>query len=71
MPRPPQYDDQILNAIHAFWAVKGYGPSFRDLVFLTDAKSPSVVRDSVKRLVERGDVEWDEGIARSVRIKRE
>lgn len=58
----------VLGAIRAFWEAHRYAPSTRDLQEMTDASSSSVIHYWLVRLRDAGDIDFDDGVSRSVRL---
>ena len=59
---------QVVEAIRAFWTSHGYGPSFRDLCHILGISSLNGIKCHMVSLQARGIVSLDSGIARSIRV---
>lgn len=57
----------VLDVIYEYRSEHGYSPSVRDIAEELEV-STSVVQYHLNRLEERGWIERDEGIARSIRL---
>ena len=55
----------VLEAIKAFWAEEGFGPSIRNIMDATDISSTYVVRHHIIKLGREGIIKRTPGIARS------
>jgi len=58
---------QILELIQEFYALHGYSPSLRWLAVESDL-SPTTLSKYLRILREQGLVDFDEGVARSIRL---
>lgn len=67
---PTYCQRRVLEAIRAFWRDKGYPPAVRDLAGELD-KSTSTVAWHLARLEEKGWIERDANVARSIRLTHE
>lgn len=61
---------KILAVIQQFWDEKGYAPSVRELLEKANISSTSVVEYYLKQLEERGLIQRDERVSRSVRLTK-
>lgn len=61
-------EHDVYLAIAAFHAVHGYGPSNRDLMELCGLSSTSVAKATVDVLIDRGLIDREAGVARSIRL---
>ena len=59
---------QILSYIRDFISRKGYPPSVREIQMRCEISSTSVVDYNLRRLTEKGFIERDYGISRSIRV---
>ena len=59
---------QILSYIRDYIGRKGFPPSVRDIQRRCEISSTSVVDYNLKRLTEKGYIERDYGISRSIRV---
>jgi len=61
---------KILSVIHQFWEEKGYAPSVRELLEKANISSTSVVEYYLKQLEERGLIQREGRVSRSIRLTK-
>lgn len=59
-------DNEVLDAIRAFWSEHGYSPSYRDLCALTGVTSTAAIHATVRRLSAAGKIRHTAGRACSI-----
>mgnify|MGYP003637451093 CR=1 FL=1 len=59
---------ECLDFIAAFWAEKGYAPSFEEIKVALGAKSKSTVTGLVSKLEARGYIRRMPNLSRSIRL---
>jgi SOS-response transcriptional repressor LexA len=62
------FERRLLKAIKEYWEQHGHGPSMRDLADVTDCSSTSVLQTYLEKLRAKGQIQYDYGISRSVRL---
>lgn len=60
--------DRVYEAIAAWWLEHGYAPSTRDIVQTARLSSTSVANRYIARLRREGRIQYEPGVARTVRI---
>lgn len=60
--------DGILTFVETFRAGHAYGPSYQEIAESVGIRSKSDVHRYVHRLRRRGLIDWDDGIARTIRV---
>lgn len=58
--------DKIYNFYAAFWIKHHYGPSIEEIVEGTSISSKSVVHYHIHRMLDKGRLEGDAHVARSI-----
>jgi SOS-response transcriptional repressor LexA len=64
-------DQRVLLAIALYWRQHGFSPSLRDICALAAVSSTSQAALHLERLRAAGMVEYEPGIARSIRLVKE
>lgn len=64
-------DEEMLDAIEAYWAEHGYAPTVRSLGRLTGLRSTSTVQFRLIKLADAGRIEWVDGHAGWAIVKEE
>jgi repressor LexA len=61
---------EILHCIDNFIKENGYSPSIRDLCNLSGRTSPATIHMYIRCLREKGYIDYVDGLARSIVIKK-
>lgn len=61
-------DEQIVDAITAFWNKNGYAPSIRELCDAVGMKSPGTMKYRLERLRGKGMVTYIDRSPRTLRV---
>ena len=61
-------DGEILRFIESYRDERGYAPSVRDICTALGFKSPATAAHYLRRMRERGLVEYEDRIPRTVRV---
>ena len=68
MPRTSDKPQLIVDFVNSFIQENGYAPSVREICAVTGLKSTSTVHLHLKTLEEKGLIERDKGLNRSIRL---
>ena len=63
--------EQIFEFIRSYVQAHGYGPSVRDIMAATEARSTSTIHYHMRRLRAEGRITYEDHLARTVRITKE
>jgi len=63
--------EQIYDFIRTYIQAHGYGPSVRDIMLATEARSTSTIHHHLKVLRNEGRINYQDRRARTVRITQE
>jgi len=62
-------DDRVIGFIRDYTEAQGYPPTIQDICKAVGVKSSATMHTRLRRLKHEGQVTWDEGKVRTLKVK--